>query len=95
MTLAQNRAGTLLATKAAPEDEALPIVPLGSLVQDLNCELTWGRKRGLEIKHPIHGTIRLRVIGKCPLIGETPALQLIKELEEKRVEELQLGGFGR
>ena len=89
VTLAQNRAGTLLATKAAPEDDALPIVPLGSLVQDLNCELTWGRKRGLEIKHPIHGTIRPRVIGKCPLIGETQPLQLIKELEEKRVEELQ------
>ena len=84
VTLAQNRAGTLLATKTTPEDDALPIVPLGSLVQDLNCELTWGRKRGLEIRHPIHGIIRPRVIGKCPLIGETQALQLIKELEDKR-----------
>ena len=89
VTLAQNRAGTLLATKTTPEDDALPIVPLGSLVQDLHCELTWGRKRGLEIRHPIHGIIRPRVIGKCPLIGETQALQLIKELEDKRVEELQ------
>ena len=58
-------------------------------MQDLNCELTWGRRRGLEIKHPVHGTIRPKVIGQCPLIGEAQALELIKELETKRVEDLQ------
>ena len=89
VTLAQNKAGTLLATTSTTEDSAAPIVPLGSLVQDLNCELAWSKKRGLEITHPVHGTIRPRVIGKCPLIGETQALQLIKELEDKRVEDLQ------
>ena len=51
VTLAQNRGGTLLATKSTDQDMACPIVPLGSLVQDLNCELTWGRRRGLEIVH--------------------------------------------
>ncbi|CAE7348343.1 unnamed protein product [Symbiodinium microadriaticum] len=35
VTLAQNRAGTLLATASSPEDAAAPIVPLGSLVQEL------------------------------------------------------------
>ena len=89
VTLAQNRAGTLLATRSSPNDRTAPIVPLGSLVQDLNCELTWGRKRGLEIRHPIHGTIRPVVVDKCPVIGETQALDLIKELEAKRVEELR------
>ncbi|CAE7488319.1 RE1, partial [Symbiodinium necroappetens] len=89
VTLAQNKAGTLLATTSTTEDSAAPIVPLGSLVQDLNCELAWSKKRGLEITHPVHGTVRPRVIGKCPLIGETQALQLIKELEDKRVEDLQ------
>ena len=89
VTLAQNRAGTLLATASSPEDTTAPIVPLGSLVQDLNCELTWGRRKGLEIVHPVHGTIRPKVVGKCPLIGEAQALQLIKELEDKRVEDLQ------
>ena len=64
-------------------------MPLGSLVQDLNCELTWGRRRGLEIVHPVHGVIRPKVVGQCPLVGEAQALQLIKELEDKRVDELQ------
>ena len=89
VTLAQNRAGTLLATKSTDQDLASPIVPLGSLVQDLNCKLTWSRKRGLEIMHPIHGVIKPRVVGQCPLVGEAQALQLIKELEDKRVEDLQ------
>ena len=89
VTLAQNRGGTLLATKSTDQDMACPIVPLGSLVQDLNCELTWGRRRGLEIVHPVHGVIRPKVVGQCPLVGEAQALQLIKELEDKRVDELQ------
>eukprot|EP00439_Symbiodinium_sp_Y106_P060167 s729_g8.t2 len=89
VTLAQNRGGTLLATKSTDQDMTCPIVPLGSLVQDLNCELSWGRRRGLEIVHPVHGVIRPKVIGQCPLVGEAQALQLIKELEDKRVQELQ------
>ena len=87
VTLAQNQAGTLLATRSTPDDASTPIVPLGSRVQDLNCELTWGRRRGLEIHHPIHGTIRPRVVGRCPIIGETQALDLIKELEDQRIDE--------
>ena len=94
VTLAQNRAGTLLATKSTEQDMASPIVPLGSLVQDLNCKLTWSRKRGLEIKHPIHGLIKPRVVGQCPLVGEAQALQLIKELEDKRVERPATGEHG-
>ena len=89
VALAQSPTGTLLAKKASPEDMVSPIVPLGSLVQELNCELTWGRRRGLEIKHPIHGTIRPKVVGQCPLIGEAQALELIRELETKRVDDLQ------
>ncbi|CAE7383237.1 unnamed protein product, partial [Symbiodinium necroappetens] len=44
VALAQSPTGTLLAKKASPEDMVSPIVPLGSLVQELNCELTWGRR---------------------------------------------------
>ena len=89
VTLAQNRGGTLLATLAT-SSEAVPIVPLGSLVQDLGCDLTWTRRRGLEIKHPSHGVIRPRVVGKCPLVGEACALDLIRELEELKVAELEM-----
>ncbi|CAE7595668.1 unnamed protein product [Symbiodinium sp. CCMP2456] len=46
-------------------------------------------RRGLEIKHLVHGTIRPKVVGPCPLIGEVQALELIRELEEKRVDDLQ------
>ena len=89
IVLAQNKAGTLLASSSTPDDVSTPIVPLGALVQDLNCELTWGRRRGLEIKHPVHGTIRPRVVGRCPIIGEAQALDLIRELEDQRVDELR------
>ena len=89
VTLAQNRGGTLLATSAA-SGEAVPIVPLGSLVQDLGCDLTWTRRKGLEIKHPNHGVIKPRVVGKCPLVGEACALDLIRELEELKVAELEM-----
>ena len=89
VTLAQNLGGTLLATSAT-SGEAVPIVPLGSLVQDLGCDLTWTRRKGLEIKHPSHGVIRPRVVGKCPLVGEACALDLIRELEELRVAELEM-----
>ena len=89
VTLAQNRGGTLLATSAT-SSEAVPIVPLGSLVQDLGCDLTWTRRKGLEIKHPSHGVIRPRVVGKCPLVGEACALDLIRELEELKVAELEM-----
>ena len=89
VTLAQNRGGTLLATSAT-SGEAVPIVPLGSLVQDLGCDLTWTRRRGLEIKHPSHGVIKPRVVGKCPLVGEACALDLIRELEELKVAELEM-----
>ena len=89
VTLAQNRGGTLLATSAT-SGEAAPIVPLGSLVQDLGCDLTWTRRRGLEIKHPSHGVIKPRVVGKCPLVGEACALDLIRELEELNVADLEM-----
>ena len=87
ITLSQNRAGTLL--KAADNNEApvAPIVPLGSLVQDLGCDLQWSRRRGLEIRHPVHGLMRPTIVGGCPLVGETAALDLIRELEDLKVRE--------
>ncbi|OLP75490.1 Copia protein [Symbiodinium microadriaticum] len=88
ITLAQNEAGTLLARKSAKVDDTTPIVPLGALVGDLGCELRWNR-RGLQIDHPRHGALKPRVVGNCPVLGEAQALTLIRELEEKKLEELQ------
>ena len=89
VTLAQNQAGTLLAVSPGGEDATTPIVPMGSLVQDLGCELSWTRNGGLKIHHPVHGVIRPHVVGSCPLVGETCALDLIKELEDSRVRSLR------
>ena len=83
VVLAQNRGGTLLAAAPKEGDSATPIVPLGALVQDLGCDVSWTRKRGLEIRHPEHGVIKPKVVGPCPVVGEACALDLIKELYGK------------
>ena len=79
VVLAQNKAG---ARPSREGDAATLIVPLGSLVQDLGCDVSWSRRRGLEIRHPEHGVIRPKVVGPCPVVGEACALDLIKELED-------------
>ena len=89
VVLAQNKAGTLLAAPPKEGDAATPIAPLGSLVQDLGCDVSWSRKRGLEIQHPEHGVIRPKVVGPCPVVGEACALGLIKELEDLKLSTLQ------
>ena len=89
VVLAQNKAGTLLARPSREGDAATPIVPLGSLAQDLGCDVSWSRRRGLEIRHPEHGVIRPKVVGPCPVVGEACALDLIKELEDLKLSTLQ------
>ena len=89
VVLAQNRGGTLLAAAPKEGDSATPIVPLGALVQDLGCDVSWTRKRGLEIRHPEHGVIKPKVVGPCPVVGEACALDLIKELEDLKLLDLQ------
>ena len=88
VTLAQNKAGTLLAATPQDGDDVSPIVPLGALVSELGCDLSWTRRRGLEIRHPQHGVIKPRIVGQCPIIGESRALDFIKEMEERKLERL-------
>ena len=64
------------------------IVPLGSLVRELGCTVTW-TKRGLQVVHPEHGVITTHVSGACPFIGEAKALELIGELENRKLEHLK------
>ena len=90
--LRQNRAGTLLpySKKQATERGAnTVIVPLGSLVQELGCAVNWTR-RGLEVVHPAYGVISTHVSGACPFIGEARALELIGELEGRKLEQLKV-----
>ncbi|CAE7497148.1 RE1 [Symbiodinium sp. CCMP2592] len=90
VTLKQNKAGTLLPTTDAENAQDLStILPMGALVQTLGCELSWSKKNGLRIVHPQFGTLKTVVRGNCPLLGETQALDLIHQLEQKKLQELR------
>ncbi|CAE7481190.1 RE1 [Symbiodinium sp. CCMP2592] len=90
ITLQQNRGGTLLPTADnADAQDVSTILPLGALVQTLGCDLTWTRKGGLKIVHPQFGVLKTVVKGNCPLIGELQALDLIHQLEQRKLRELQ------
>ena len=74
VALQQNRAGTSDAGEGlrcwSEENGLTTIVPLGTLVQELNCTVSWD-KRGLRVRHPEHGELVTHVSGSCPFIGET------------------------
>ena len=82
MTLLQNKGGTLLGDRAADT-----LVPLGQLVEILNCKVHWAKGR-LTVIHPVHGRLRVRVRDFCPELAEHEALKLIAELEQKRLDDM-------
>ncbi|CAE7892782.1 RE1, partial [Symbiodinium necroappetens] len=86
--LAQGKSGTLL-TRKTKDDCSSPIVPLGALVQELGCQVTWSRRGGLVIRHPDHGVIRPKMIGRCPVVAESQALELIHEIECRKLQSLE------
>ena len=58
VTLRQNPAGTLMPARGsdlAKGGATTTIVPLGTLVQELGCSISWDR-RGLRVRHPEHGS---------------------------------------
>ena len=86
----QNRAGTLLAAADDPQAAgATSILPLGALVQQLGCELTWTRKGGLKVVHPEFGVLKTLVKGNHPMLAETQALEIISQLEEQHLQSLE------
>ena len=88
--LRQTNGGTLLPEQPKDnQEDACAILPLGSLVQSLGCTLKWNRRHGLRVYHPVHGLLPTRLVGNCPMLRETEALQLIGDLEQLELEELQ------
>ena len=79
--------GTLL--KAEDGSTQAPIVPLGALVQQLGCSISWSKRQGLKVNHPVHGELQVKMKGSCPYISELEALKLISESENKNLERLQ------
>ena len=88
VVLSQGRHGSLLAEKTGAASSA-PIVPLGALVQELGCQVSWSRRGGLVIRHPQHGAIRPEIVGRCPVVAEAQALDLIKEIESQKLQSLE------
>eukprot|EP00439_Symbiodinium_sp_Y106_P070347 s1173_g12.t1 len=82
VTLLQNKGGTLLGDSSADT-----LVPLGQLVEVLNCRVHWTKGR-LTVLHPVHGRLRVRVREFCPELAEHEALRLIAELEQRRLDEM-------
>ena len=63
------------------------ILPLGSLVETLGCKLSWSRRRGLKVTHPTLGVLNTGLSSShCPMVQEDQALQLIAELEARRLD---------
>ena len=80
-TLQQSQLGTILVPSPSK-----PIVPMGALVEVLGCTIKW-TKTALKIWHPKHGHLKVGLRNRCSGIAALDALQLIKELEEKQLEE--------
>ena len=89
--LRQNRAGTLMPCSnsnnnpSASSTAFTTIVPLGSQVRELGCTVSWTKR----VEHPEHGTISTHVVCSCPYIGEAQAFELIRELENRKLEQLK------
>ena len=62
-----------------------PIVPLGLLVDKLNCEVTWTSWGACQMKHPTLGEIPVRMNAGCPEVDRDLALCFIDMLEQVEV----------
>ena len=66
------------------------ILPLGALVQTLGCKVSWSKRKGLKVTHPVLGPLKTGVSSNtCPYIQEEQALKLISELEAERLREFE------
>ena len=57
---------------------------MGQLVKLLGCKVLWTPSK-LTVVHPVHGRLQVRLRGHCPVLPISQALELIAELEQKRV----------
>ena len=81
----QNLQGTVLVQEEGMKVQ--PIVPLGSIIEELNCNLQW-KKGELKLQHPSRGFLKVKLNNNCPEVSAKDAYALIKELEQKQVAQL-------
>ena len=84
----QTPGGSLVAPINRDGGVSQTILPLGSLVEQLGCSVRWSRKSGLHLIHPRLGRLQTSLKSGCPQLGREQALQLIRELESSKLQEL-------
>ena len=78
--LAITRGGTLV----SPDLDIEPIVPMGLLIGVLGCKATW-EEGGITVIHPKIGRLPINQSEGCPQVTRQLALQLIEEIEDKKL----------
>ena len=78
--LAITRGGTLV----SPDLDIEPIVPMGLLIGVLGCKATW-EEGGITVIHPKIGKLPINQSEGCPQVSRQLALQLIEEIEDKKL----------
>ena len=71
---------TLGGVKVTEKMDVEPILPMGQLVRDLQCEVSW-KEGELQVTHPLRGPLPVRNQEGSPQIPRALALELIEELE--------------
>ena len=84
----QTPGGSLVAPENKEGGVSQTILPLGCLIEQLGCTVRWSRKSGLQLIHPRLGRLKTSLKSGCPQLGKEQALQLVKELEGARLQEL-------
>ena len=84
----QTPGGSLVAPGNKEGSVSQTILPLGCLIEQLGCSVRWSRKSGLHLVHPRLGRLKTSLKSGCPQLGKGQALQLIRELESARLQEL-------
>ena len=79
----QNLQGTVLIENDGRQ-AVQPIVPLGAVIEELDCCLSWHRG-SFQLRHPEKGLLKVKLVNNCPEIKAKDALALIKELENKHM----------
>ena len=80
MRLRMSPGGAMISPSPAIE----PIIPMGLLSQELNCDISW-KQGSMEIRHPLRGEIKVMMKGSCPHVSRSEALTLIAELEDTKM----------
>eukprot|EP00435_Cladocopium_sp_Y103_P030730 s947_g7.t1 len=68
----------------SPNSRVEPIVPMGLLAEELQCTIEW-KDGNFQVLHPHRGSLPVVSSERCPQIPRQLALELIREMEDKRM----------